>query len=142
MAETKTTGLPGIEKELTSAVRDAVRESLDEALASAMERAVEQGREAFRAELAEAMDRHFSASCRCPVPDSRKPAINRILDVMEDAGNGDILRGISEVRNNAEWTSGVRRQSRENKKLIIGGIVSVIVTAVSALALSVWGRVP
>ncbi len=89
--------------------------------------------------LEKTLDKHFAQSCKCPVPDCKRSAVTRILSAMEDVGDGDVFRGIAVVRQNLAWTLEARTKARESKKILLGAIVTVGVTALSALVLAFFG---
>jgi hypothetical protein len=61
------------------------------------------------------------------------------MALMEDLGEGDVNRGIAAIRKNAEWVKDIRIQTKEHKKMFIGGLISIIITAISALVLAFIG---
>ena len=93
----------------------------------------------LKQELTNILDNHFAASCKCPLPDCKKPAVVRVMALMEDLGEGDVNRGIAAIRKNAEWVKDIRIQTKEHKKMFIGGLISIIITAISALVLAFIG---
>lgn len=121
--------LSALQDILLPAIREIVVESIREE------------RERAEKDLAARIEAAVEKICTCPVSRERKPAIPRILDMMEDAGGGNIVQGISVVRGNTAWTSRVRRRAEENKGAIFAAILTTIATAVTGfvLALIGWG---
>ncbi len=129
-------GLPGIEKELREAVRDAVTTSMQSAAREAMAEAIAAARDDFRLEVKAAIASHFSRNCTCPVPPDARGQVIRILDLVQDAGEGDLPRGVAEIRANTVWVSQVRRSSAKHKGTVITSVIGLIVAAVAALLLA------
>ena len=121
--------LSALQDILLPAIREIVIESIREE------------RERAEKDLAAGIEATVEKICTCPVSRERKPAIPRILDMMEDAGGGSIVQGISVVRENTAWTSRVRRRAEENKGAIVATILTTIATAVTGLVLGLigWG---
>lgn len=83
----------------------------------------------------------FNRACTCPLKGTdRRQHIGRILDAIEDLGDGaGIPGGISTIRRHHTWLRGVIQTTHHYKTLVITAMVLTFLGACGTLIMG-WGK--